>query len=57
MNQNQTISGAGSILMGYGLSAVQANQETGLILVGIGAALVLIVAFLQTKGVPVQANG
>jgi len=57
MNQNQTISGAGSILMGYGLSAIQANQTTGLILVGVGAFLVILVAFLQTKGVPVQANG
>ena len=54
--QNQTIGGAGGILIGYGLSAVQTNMVTGLILVGIGALLIIGVALLNKGGIPVQTN-
>jgi hypothetical protein len=54
--QNNTIGGAGGILIGYGLSAVQTNMVSGLVLVGLGVLLVILVAVLQKEGINVQSN-
>ena len=56
MNNNNTIGGAGGILIGYGLSAVQTNMTTGLVLVVIGVVLVITVAVLQNIGLNVQSS-
>ena len=54
INNNLSISTAGSLLMGAGLVIVQTNTNTALVLIGIGAVLKIIVALLQKKGVEVQ---
>jgi hypothetical protein len=54
--QNQTISGTGSALMGAGLVMVQNDLNTGLILIGVGVVLNVLVAYLNKKGLEVQAN-
>ena len=56
MQNNQTIGGAGGILIGYGLSAVQNNIVVGLVLVGIGSLLIIGVAILNQRGITVQSN-
>ena len=53
-SKNLTISDAGSLLMGAGLAKLDSN--VGLILIGIGAALKIIVALLQKSGVEIQSN-
>ena len=53
MNNNLTISDAGSLLMGAGLAKL--DTTLGLILIGIGALLKIIVALLQKKGIPVES--
>ena len=54
MNNNLTISDAGSLLMGAGLAKL--DTTLGLILIGIGALLKIIVALLQKQGIPVEEN-
>ena len=51
-----TISGTGSALMGAGLVVLQSDLNTALILIGVGTCLTILVAFLQKKGLEVQAN-
>jgi hypothetical protein len=53
---NQTISGTGSALMGAGLVMVQNDLNTGLILIGVGVVLNVLVAYLNKKGLEVQAS-
>jgi len=53
-NKNLTISDAGSLLMGAGLAKLDSNL--GLILIGIGAALKIIVALLQKNGIEIQSE-
>jgi hypothetical protein len=55
MQNNQTISGTGSALMGAGLVMIQGNLNTGLILIGVGVILNILVAILQKKGLDVQS--
>lgn len=50
-----SIGDAGSMLMGAGLTKLGDSVEIGLLLVGVGALLNIIVAFLQKKDVPVSA--
>ena len=52
--QNNTIIGTGSALMGAGLALVQGDPVLGLELIGVGAALTILVAWLQKKGLEVQ---
>ena len=56
MSNQNTISGTGSALMGAGLVMIQGNLNTGLILIGVGVILNILVAFLQKKGLDVQAS-
>jgi hypothetical protein len=53
---NQTISGTGSALMGAGLTLIQNNLNTGLILIGVGVALNILVAILNKYNIPVSSN-
>ena len=55
MQNNQTISGTGSALLGAGLIMLQNNLNTGLILIGVGTILNILVAVLQKSGLNVQA--
>jgi len=54
INQN-TISGTGAMLMGAGIARLD-NIYIALTLVLVGVALQIIVAYLQNKGLNVQAN-
>jgi hypothetical protein len=53
---NNTITGTGSALMGAGIALVQTNPVLGLELIGVGVVLTILVAWLQKKGLEVQAN-
>ncbi len=53
MDKNLTVGDAGSILMGAGLAKLD-NLQIGLILIGVGVALKIVVAFLQKQGLPVS---
>ena len=53
---NNTISGTGSALMGAGLTLIQNNPTLGLELIGIGALLTILVAYLQKKGFDVKTE-
>ena len=53
---NQTIAGTGSALMGAGLVMVQNDLNTGLILIAVGVVLNVLVAYLNKKGLEVQAS-
>lgn len=50
-----TIGDAGSMLMGAGLTKLD-DLTTGLLLIGVGALLNVLVAFLQAKNIPVSAS-
>ena len=50
-----SIGDAGSMLMGAGLTKLSESVEVGLLLVGVGALLNVLVAFLQKKDIPVSA--
>lgn len=52
---NLSIGEAGSILMGFGLGTVATNMNIGLILIGVGAGLKIIVAYLNKNGVEVSS--
>ena len=54
MNNQNTISGTGSALMGAGLVVISTNINTGLILIGVGVVLNILVAYLQSKGLEVR---
>lgn len=54
--QQLTVGIAGAMLMGAGIQTVATDFNHGLILVGIGAFLQVLVAFLQKKGVPVSGQ-
>ena len=56
MTNNQTISGTGSALMGAGLTLIQGDLNTGLMLIGIGVALNILVAVLNKYNIPVTSN-
>ena len=56
VNNNLSVSTAGSMLMGAGLVMIQNNINTGLILIGVGTVMKIVVALLQKRGVPVEAN-
>jgi hypothetical protein len=56
MNNQNTIAGTGSALMGAGLVMVQENIVTGLSLIGIGVVLNILVAVLNKNGIPVQGD-
>lgn len=51
-----TVSDTGSLLMGAGLTLLQNNVNLALIVIGFGAVLNIVVAYLQSKGVPVSHN-
>ena len=51
-----TIGSAGTFLLGYGARTLDANQTTGLIIMGLGVALLITVAILQKAGLNVQMN-
>jgi hypothetical protein len=53
---NQTITGTGSALMGAGLTLIQNNLNTGLILIGVGVCLNILVAVLNKYNIPVSSN-
>jgi hypothetical protein len=55
---NNTIGGAGAVIIGYGLGMIPvvSTMWAGLILVGIGSALVVTVALLQKSGLNVTSN-
>lgn len=55
INNNLSISTAGSLLIGAGLSRLD-SLNVALILIGIGSLMKIIVAFLQKKEIPVEAN-
>lgn len=55
MNNQNTISGTGAFLMGAGVANV-ANTTICLTFIGVGVFLQVLVAFLQYKGLNVQAN-
>jgi hypothetical protein len=55
--QKLTVAVAGGMLMGAGITTVSSDFTHGLILVGVGAALQLVVALLQKKGVPIAGQG
>jgi hypothetical protein len=52
---NNTITGTGQALMGAGLTLIQNNPTLGLELIGVGVILTILVAWLQKKGLEVQA--
>ena len=54
-NTSLTINDAGSMLMAAGLVKLNDSVSLGLILIGVGALLKIVVAFLQKEDVPVQA--
>jgi hypothetical protein len=56
MTNTNTISSTGSALMGAGLVLVQNDVQTGLLLIGVGAVLTILVAYLQKKGLEVQGS-
>lgn len=53
---NITIQGTGSALMGAGIALVQQDAQLGLLLIGVGVVLNVLVAWLQKKGLEVQAS-
>jgi hypothetical protein len=55
-NTNLTLGEAGSLLLGAGLLQIGSDVQVGLILVGVGAVLKILVAWLNKKGIEVQAN-
>ena len=56
-NTNNTIGGAGAVIIGFGLGMVPvvSTMWAGLILVGVGAILIVAVALLQKSGLNVTA--
>lgn len=54
MDKTNTISSTGSALMGAGLVLIQSDTQTALLLIGVGAVLTILVAWLQKKGLDVQ---
>lgn len=55
MNNNITISDAGSLLMGAGIAKLD-NLYVGVGLILIGAVLKIVVAVLNKQGIEVQAS-
>lgn len=51
-----TIADTGSLLMGAGLTMLRDNVNLALLIIGFGALLNIVVAYLQSKGVPVAHN-
>ena len=56
MNNTLTLNEAGSLLLGAGLVQVGSDVVIGLALVGVGALLKIIIAFLDKKGVVVGTD-
>lgn len=54
MTQFLTVGDAGSLLIGAGLTKIDADFTTGLILVGAGVVLKVLVAVLQKFDIPVS---
>lgn len=55
MNTNQTVSDAGSALIGAGLTLIHDDITTALLLVGFGAGLKILVAVLQKYDIPISS--
>ena len=56
MNNSLTLNEAGSLLLGAGLIKIGTDVNIGLILVGIGAAIKIIIAVLGKYQIPVGTN-
>lgn len=56
MDNQLTIGATGAALNGAGLVLLKDDLVTGLILIGVGTCLTILVAILNKKGIPVQAN-
>jgi tetrahydromethanopterin S-methyltransferase subunit H len=56
MNNSLTLNEAGSLLLGAGLIKIGTDVNIGLILVGIGAAIKIIIAILSKYQIPVGTN-
>jgi hypothetical protein len=48
-NAQGTLAGAAGALIGAGLTALPTSQTTGLFLVGLGASLVVVRAYLRSE--------
>jgi hypothetical protein len=55
-NNQNTVSGTGSSLMGAGLILISDDPQLGLVLIGVGVVLNILVAWLQKKGLEVRAS-
>jgi len=53
---NLTLNEAGSLLLGAGLLRVTTDLVSGLIVIGVGAALKITVAVLKKYGVKISSN-
>lgn len=56
MQNSLTVNDAGSMLMGAGLTQINSDLNTALILLGTGVALKLLVAVLQKNGIEVSSG-
>lgn len=54
-NKTITVGDAGSLLIGAGLTKLD-TVNTALILIGVGVALKILVAYLNYRGIIVQGN-
>lgn len=55
MDNKLSIDATGSMLLGAGLVQMADKLVVGLILIGVGVALKVLLAYLQKSGLPIEA--
>lgn len=56
MQNNLSVSDAGSMLLGAGLTQLTTDLNTALMIIGVGVALKLLVAVLHKQGIEVSSH-
>ncbi len=55
-NSNLTLSAAGSMILGSGITQIATDLNVGLLLVGVGVALIVLVSVLNRYGFEVSSQ-